>query len=61
MSKNSPTQGKTPEQAFRAESAALRRAAREQRSPAEQIALLDDRPGESRRERARLTKLLDKE
>lgn len=48
--------GKTPFAVARALSAAQRQAAREQRSPEEQLALLDGRPGNSRAERTRLEK-----
>lgn len=55
MSEKSLIKGKTPWQAARAENAQKRQAMRDDRSPQEQLALLDDRPGESKRERARLT------
>lgn len=61
MSEHSTTPGKTPEQERRAVAAALRQEERDQRSPAEQLAELDHRPGDSVRERARLQKLIEKE
>jgi hypothetical protein len=46
--------GKTPYQEARAIGAAKRKEARDARSIDEQLALLDQRPGESKRERKRL-------
>jgi hypothetical protein len=54
MSEHSHTPGKTPYQEARALGAKLRLAHRETRSTEEQLALLDARPGESKRERKRL-------
>lgn len=54
MSKNSSVAGKTPWQAARSEGAAKRKAVYEARTPQEQLALLEDRPGSSARERKRL-------
>lgn len=42
----------------RHQQAEMRHDDRAQRSPQEQLALLDTRPGESRRERAKLTRLV---
>ncbi|MBO0676914.1 hypothetical protein JRC04_05515 [Mycolicibacterium sp. S2-37] len=54
MSKNSLIPGKTPEQVRRAEGAATRQAKRDERTPEQQLALLDSRPGDAVKERARL-------
>lgn len=54
MSMNSNTAGKTVPQLHRADAAKVRQVAREARSVAEQLALLDQRPGQSVRERQRL-------
>jgi len=54
MSKNSGVTGKTPWQVARAEAAQVRQAHRDERTPDEQLALLDTRPGSSVRERLRL-------
>lgn len=61
MSRNSALAGKTPWQAARSENAAKRKAVRDARGPLEQLAVLDDRPGSSVRERRRLTKQVDAE
>ncbi len=55
MSKNSGVTGKTVWQLVRQTAAAARIAARATRTNEEQLALLDQRPGNSARERARLT------
>lgn len=55
MSKKSPIPGKTPWQAARAEQAVDRKILRENRTTAEQLELLDQRPGKSAKERARLS------
>lgn len=54
MSKGSGVAGKTVDQLARVEGAAARKAERSKRSVEEQLALLDERPGQSLRERARL-------
>lgn len=54
MSKRSGVTGKTVDQLARAEAAVIRQAERDERTAEEQLALLDQRPGKSRRERARL-------
>ncbi|MDH6199240.1 small-conductance mechanosensitive channel [Mycobacterium frederiksbergense] len=54
MSKNSGVPGKTVPQAIRAEAARNRQLDRALRTAEQQIALLDQRPGQSARERARL-------
>ncbi len=54
MSEHSPQPGKTPSQAARSHDAQVRQTEREQRSPEEQLALLDTRPGRAVRERKRL-------
>lgn len=54
MSKNSGVPGKTVPQLARSIAAEKRRELREQRSPKEQLALLDARPGAARRERSRI-------
>ncbi len=51
--------GKTPDGETRHIEAAVRQQIRDERSAAEQLALLDARPGESRKERARLIKMLE--
>lgn len=55
MSKQSGVIGKTPWQVARSERAIVRQEDRKARTAQEQLALLDGRPGESRRERARLS------
>lgn len=54
MTKNSGVTGRTVNQVVRYANAVDRQAKRDERSDAEQLALLASRPGESRRERARL-------
>ena len=54
MSKNSGVNGKTVPQADRAEAARNRQLDRALRTTDQQLALLDQRPGQSSRERARL-------
>lgn len=54
MSKNSGIPGKTVPQARRAEGARNRQLDRALRTTEQQLALLDQRPGRSARERARL-------
>lgn len=54
MSEHSGVTGKTPWQAARAERAGARKETRAGRTAAEQLALLNQRPGGARRERARL-------
>ncbi len=54
MSKNSGVNGKTVNQVIRYAAAVDRQAIRDSRTDAEQIAVLDERPGASARERARL-------
>lgn len=54
MTRNSGVTGKTVPQLLRAEAAAQRQSERESRSAANQLALLDSRPGQSVRERRRL-------
>lgn len=54
VSEHSGVPGKTPDGALRQEGAARRQAAREGRTSAEQIALLNGRPGASAKEKARL-------
>ena len=54
MSKGSGVAGKTIPQLHRAEAAAQRKAERDSRSTEEQLKLLDTRPGNSAKERARL-------
>lgn len=61
MSKNSEIPGKTPPQVFRANAAVVREALRGQRTPQEQLAELDSRPGASTKERKRLQKVIDSE
>lgn len=56
MSKKSGVLGKTPFQVERAISAATRKEQRAARSTEEQLAVLDKRPGQSLRERARLAR-----
>lgn len=58
MSKHSAIPGKTPWQAARSEGAKKRQAERDARTPAEQLALLDTRRGQSKREREHLLKLI---
>ncbi len=59
MSKGSNVKGKTVLQLARSIAAGHRQAARDARSPHEQLALLvSQRPGESARERAKLTQLI---
>jgi hypothetical protein len=55
MSKNSGVTGKTVPQVIRAQLAAERVLKRAERTPEQQLALLDTRPGNSARERARLS------
>jgi hypothetical protein len=55
VSKGSGVTGKTLYQLARAQAAARREADRAERTPDQQLALLDTRPGNSARERARLT------
>lgn len=54
MSKNSRVTGKTVVQLQRVQPAKDRQEARDSRSGAEQLALLDQRPGQARKERQRL-------
>jgi hypothetical protein len=54
MSKNSGVTGKTVPQLIRQRFAADRAAARAERTNEQQLALLDQRPGNATRERARL-------
>ena len=54
MSKSTGIKGYPPDRVRRAANADDRRARREARTPAEQLALLDERPGNSHRERERL-------
>lgn len=54
MTKNSGITGKTVNDLVRAKAAELRKEARAGRTNEEQLALLDQRPGKSLRERARL-------
>lgn len=54
MSKNSGVTGKTVPQLARSIGALKRKEARANRSTAEQLALLDSRPGQALRERTRL-------
>ena len=60
MTANSGITGKTVDQAARTLAAMARQEIRDQRSPAEQLAELDSRPGESRRERKRLEKVIER-
>jgi hypothetical protein len=46
--------GKTVRALYRAQDAATRQVLRQQRTPEAQLALLDERPGDARRERLRL-------
>lgn len=55
MSKNSGVAGKTVPQLQRVQPAKDRQAARDARSADEQLALLDQRPGQSAKERRRLS------
>lgn len=55
MSEHSRMPGKTPHQEARAIGAQRRREHRDVRTTEEQLALLDQRPGESKRERKRLS------
>jgi hypothetical protein len=54
MTKNSGVSGKTIPQLIRAQAAEVRQRERASRSDAYQLALLDNRPGQSLRERRRL-------
>lgn len=56
MSKNSGVQGKTVPQLARSIAAGNRRERRDLRTDADQLGLLDERPGKSARERKRLTR-----
>lgn len=56
MSKNSGVSGKTVPQVIRYAAAVDRQEARDARSTEQQLALLDERPGNSARERARLVR-----
>lgn len=58
MTKSTGVKGKTMHGLARSQGAAKRFAAHAQRSVQEQLALLDGRPGESRRERTRLSAAL---
>lgn len=61
MSKRSGVKGKTVMQLARSQGAVKRQAQRDQRTPDCQLEMLDVRPGESCRERARLTPLVSSE
>lgn len=54
MTKNSGVPGKTVPQLIRAQAAEVRKRERAARTDEYQLALLDTRPGDSRKERARL-------
>jgi hypothetical protein len=54
MTFNSGVTGKTVNQLIRSKGAIARQKERDARSVEQQLALLDQRPGESKRERARL-------
>lgn len=54
MSKNSNVKGKTPPQLDRSIQAAKRKALHAQRTPEQQLALIQDRPGASKREVERI-------
>lgn len=54
MSKNSGVSGKTVPQVIRYANAVDRQELRNERTTQQQLALLDERPGNSARERARL-------
>lgn len=54
MSEHSGVDGKTPHQLARSIGAARRKELHDARTVEEQLALINERPGESRRERARL-------
>lgn len=56
MSKNSGVSGKTVPQVIRYAAAVDRQEVRDARSTEQQLALLDERPGNSARERARLVR-----
>lgn len=60
MSEHSDIPGKTVPQAHRSHAAQARKEIRDQRSPQEQIKELDSRPGNSTKERRRLTKQIEK-
>lgn len=56
MSEHSSMSGKTPHQEARSIGAARRKELHDARTAEEQLALINERPGESRRERARLSR-----
>lgn len=58
MSKATGVPGKTPDQLSRAQAAVTRQVERDQRSPEEQMALLDSRPGAALSERKRLASMM---
>lgn len=54
MSKGTGVKGYTPDRLRRSKEAAVRQAERDQRTPSDQMALVNKRPGESAKERGRL-------